>query len=924
MSSVSLIGISLLIQLLFCSNSVAESLLESPSEDTLISEIQIEVSDYYGNREYWIDMVQSLVSTYIRKGNRFIGSEVQRMATALKECRRFRLIHLDTEKTETGLTLIINVTPFRLIKDIQIHGKYPLFEKQIFNTMTLYPGVAFIQEEVDKQPGLVAELYRRYGYVDPKVTIESIQEGKDGHYVIKVLIEKGRPYRLGRLDIKGNRAFMDATLRWRMNSIRIDNQKFSEKTFLEDIEKLKKFYLDKGFADITVEHQLTKNSAAGKVDVQIILNEGDRYDVEFVGNTAFWTLTLKKDLVLFKEGNRQGMGLRKSIRNIEERYNEAGYSEVEIKVETRMLQEEKISVRKLKFLINEGPRSVVQKIVVSGNTFFSKKQLKKQVLTRLPGWFYDGRYVPQKLEEDILAIQNLYHDSGFLDAEVEPSTQMSEDLKTIEIRLKITEGTRTIVTRVSLEGLTVIPEASVLTKTQIKTDRPFSWRGVNNDEKRIGMLVSEKGYPYVQVSSQVDFNNDKSQARVVYRIEQNSYVKRGETFYRGNFRTKERILDRELIMKRGDSFSLKKMLEGQQNIRSMNIFRSVAFQPVGLKENSETIHLFMEVEEEKPFYFEATGGYASEKGLFTTSTVGDHNFLGLNKDFKISGEVSEVGYRGESRLFEPRFFGTRITSEVGVFIERSEPFNQTFGTEKRGTDLMFSRKWKKKVKGGLGFHYERRENFARDGEVDEDETYDPRGILVVTPSISYDSRDNFMNPKKGLFMLCWIDISRGILNSLDDFYKYRTDLRGYTTPIDRLTFAVRGGFGKIEPYGSEGSVPQDQLFFLGGTGSIRGFDENLFLFDENNDPVGGRLMAMGNVETRIDLGGNFDLSLFYDIGYLDETSGQYRAENVRYTTGVGLRYVTPVGAFGLIYGHKLNPEPDESRWRVHFSIGYTF
>jgi len=369
---------------------------------------------------------------------------------------------------------------------------------------------------------------------------------------------------------------------------------------------------------------------------------------------------------------------------------------------------------------------------------------------------------------------------------------------------------------------------------------------------------------------------------------------------------------------------LKKMLESQQNIRSLNIFRSVALNPVGLKEEAEVIHLFTEVEEEKPFYFEATGGYESEKGLYTTSTIGDRNFLGLNKDFKIGGELGETGYKGESRIFEPRFFGTRIASDLGVSFERNEPFNQTFGTDSLGADLQFSRKWKKKIKTGLGFRYERREQFSRDHDLVEDDAFDPRSVLVVTPSVSYDSRDNFMNPKKGAFLLAGVDLSAGIENSLDDFYTYRTDMRGYITPVNRLTFAGRGSISKIESYNANGNIPDDALFYLGGTSSVRGFDENLFLIDIDGDPVGGQLMALGNAELRIDMGSNIDFSVFYDIGYLDETSGSEDSNNVRYSTGIGFRYVTPVGAVGLTYGHKLNPEPDESPGRFHFSIGYTF
>ena len=869
-------------------------------------------------------MVQSIASTYIKKGDRFSSFEVTRLTTALKDCQRFRLIHLDTEMTETGLALLITVTPFRLIKNIRIRGKYPLFEKQIQNVMTIYPGGTFVAEEADKQSELIAELYRRYGYIDPQIKIESVRDPEDSHYFLDVLIEKGQPYRLSRLEMIGNTAFQTSELKWKMKSVRNTTGKFSEKKFLEDLEKLITFYRAQGFPDVVIEHHLNKKPQTGEVEVRIVVDEGDRYDVSFVGNTAFGSSALKKELALFKSGNRRGTGLRKSIRNINDKYHKAGYAEVAVNVETDVVMEQNISVKKLRIVIDEGTRSIVREIVISGNTIFSDRGLKKLMLTRLPGWMHDGEYVAQRLDEDILAIENLYHGNGYLDVDLQKTVDFSPDRGDIVVGLEIHEGRQTRVSRVSLEGLTAVPENMIIKDIRIQAGNPFGRDKLKDDEKRIAMRVSEKGYPYVQVSGEATLSEDRTKAEVVYRVRQNRYVERGKTFLTGNFRTKEKVVERELIMKQGDPFSLKKMTEGQQNIRSLNIFRSVAFHPVGLKEEAETIHLFTEVEEEKPFYFEVTGGYASEKGLYTTSTIGDRNFLGSNKDVKTGGEVSKTGYKGESRLFEPRFLGTRISSDLGVYFERSEPFNQTFGTDSLGTNLQFSRKWKKQINLGLGFNYESREQYSRDNSADEGDVFDPRSILVMTPSIRFDSRDNFMNPKKGLFWLLEVDVSRGIENSLDNFYKTRSDLRAYITPINRLTLAGRGSVGKINPYGSKGKIPDDQLFFLGGTTSVRGFGENLLLTDNDDDPVGGKLMFLGNAETRIDLGSNFEVSLFYDIGSLGKTSGDERSDKIRSSTGIGFRYVTPVGAVGLTYGHKLNPEPYESAGEFHFSIGYTF
>lgn len=85
-----------------------------------------------------------------------------------------------------------------------------------------------------------------------------------------------------------------------------------------------------------------------------------------------------------------------------------------------------------------------------------------------------------------------------------------------------------------------------------------------------------------------------------------------------------------------------------------------------------------------------------------------------------------------------------------------------------------------------------------------------------------------------------MDVSKGVDNTLDDFVKYRLDARYYYTLFEPLTLAVRGRYGLIEPYGDNNTIPEDQLFFLGGTSTVRGFDENRLRFDGQGNAAGGR------------------------------------------------------------------------------------
>ncbi|RUA01852.1 MAG: outer membrane protein assembly factor BamA, partial [Deltaproteobacteria bacterium] len=293
------------------------------------------------------------------------------------------------------------------------------------------------------------------------------------------------------------------------------------------------------------------------------------------------------------------------------------------------------------------------------------------------------------------------------------------------------------------------------------------------------------------------------------------------------------------------------------------------------------------------------------------------------------GTIGQTGHRAAIGFTEPRFAGTRILADIGVHTERIEAFNQTFGTTLHGANLKLSTHPRAPLSLGWGVRYEYRHQFRRSpcatSPCDEDpDLFRPRSLLVTSPSMLYDTRDSFIYPHRGIFSALTVDISRGLQNSLDNFIKYRFDLRAFYTPVKRLTVALRGQVGYIDTYGSTGQIPDDQLFFLGGIGNIRGFAENRLRFDENGDPVGGRQAVSASLETRFHMGLNFELALFFDTGQISETFGEKGRASFRSSIGGGLRYLTPIGPIGLVYGYKLDPLDGESRGRFHLSIGYAF
>jgi outer membrane protein insertion porin family len=898
----------------------------------IVSSIVVDLRDVAGRETEWFAMAQSLI--FLREGEPFSETRLKESIEALKVSKKFEEIHVDSQEDQRGISLQFQLTPFRLVKDIKIDGKYPLFERDILKAMTIYTGDVFIQDELPKQVALIAEVFRREGFISPKVEVTAREDPEDGHFMIHVHIEKGDYYKLGRLEIIGNRAFSDTRLKlkmrtWRASLLPGSAGRFRDENLKKDITHLTEYLWQKGYPEAAVDFKIEKESGTNGVSVLVKIDEGRRYDIEFVGNDAFWDRTLKQDLVLYKEGNKRDLGLKKSVKKVKERYRMAGYLETRIRIEEKEKTDKDQKVRRLGFVIDEGPRTVVRAIEIAGNHAFDDAKLKKQMLTRLPGFLNKGVFVPERLNEDVYAITSLYRKHGYLEAKVTQDLTWSQDKKHVSIKLDIEEVIQSIVSSVKITGITVASEEEAYGVITLKEGQPFRRYMVQSDENALSALISEKGYPHVKVTGEALPTEDRSKVEVVYSVDEGPYVKMGQVYYTGNFRTQEKILQKELNMASGEPFSLVRLLKGQKNIRNLGLFDTVRFKTIGLREQREEINLFVEMEEKKPYFFEFGSGYETDTGLFVSSKIGDHNLFGTNKDAWLAGQWSEIGYRGDLGLLEPRLFGTKTSATLGLFAERREEFNQDFGTTIYGSSLGFSRKAFSHVTTGLTFRFERRDQFRTDSredrfDINDDDQFEPRSLLVTTPSLRYDTRDSFVRPKKGIFSSLSVDISKGLSNALDDFLKYRFDLRYYVTPLRRLTFAWLGRAGHIDPFNEEEAVPDDQLFFLGGISDVRGFDENLLRFDANGDPLGGRTALAGSLEARLDLGLNLELAAFYDVGRLTDTLGDDVSDQLRTSVGLGLRYITPIGPIGFLYGRKLDPEEGESRGRLHFSVGYTF
>ncbi len=903
-----------------------------------IAEVRIDIYDYPGEQENLVALARDLVDLQV--GQELTETLYERAESVLSMSGRFQEISSETLPGPEGVTVVFRLKPYLLIREIDVKGEYPLFRQEIINAMTVYVGDPLREGLSAEQERLIRQYILTQGFIDPQVKVRVRGEAPDGSVRLEVVIDEGPYFTLDSLRIRGNRNFSDAWLKTRLgfwwDSLYPGTAgRLLEDAMDESVRSLASYYWRKGYADAEAAYAVEKDPETGNVDVAVVVEEGPEYEIRIVGNREFWDRTLRNRLSLFEEGNVRDSGIRKSVRNIRELYRSNGYPDTGITVEEREEGAGDDAKRIVTLIIEEGRQMVAGSVRFTGNTAFDEDRLLQQMEIDDPRIPLIGKtlYVPDVLEQDIRAVRTLYLQEGFGKVDVRSEVVPRENDGTVDIIIAITEGPQTIVSSVSFEGLSVISEArarSIVMTAQGKPLRPYAIQG---DETALAAEISEQGYPHVSVKGVVARSGDGKRASVRFTVNEGPLVRMGRTYFFGNFKTREGILDRELGMEPGDPFSLREMIEGQNEIRRMGIFQSVQYKTFGLREMRDKVTLMTSVEERRPYYVQTSLGYESNLGVYGSARAGDRNLFGLNKELWVQTEVSQTGERYELGLRAPRIFGTRITSVFNLFYEEQEPFNQEFEVKTFGSTLGFIAPLNDRLFASLNFRYELRELSNGDltlEEIEEDipegdeELFDPRNVFIVTPALTYDSRDSFTRPTKGLFSTLSVDVSNGLQEDLDDFFRYSLDVRTYVSPFENITLAWLGRAGYIASYGGSDVVSEDQLFFLGGTLDVRGYDENRLLIDADGDPVGGRISLAGSMEARFYLEYNLELAVFLDAGSVRRTFVEPVTDNTRFSYGAGLRYITPIGPVGLLYGRKIDPEPGEDPYRWHFSIGYTF
>ncbi len=579
----------------------------------------------------------------------------------------------------------------------------------------------------------------------------------------------------------------------------------------------------------------------------------------------------------------------------------------------------------LTYVIKEGPKIKIKEIRFVGNKVLTSGQIKK-VMKSKERWFFSfltksGYYKKDDLMADSERIRELYYDHGYIQAVVsEPETTLTPDKKWAVITYKITEGDQFRISGITIQGNKVISTKDLLGLLKSKTGDPVSRKLVQEDVVDLTERYSEHGYALAVINPDLVPDTKKKTVSITYQIDEGALFHVGRIEISGNQKTRDWVIRREILLNEGDTFNSALLRKSYENLNNLNFFSKVDITPRPVP-TSKQVDLDVNVKEKPTGFLSIGGGYSSVDKIIGMVNISQGNLGGRGQYLKLSGELGGLSSFYELSFKEPWLFGKRLAFSTSIYKQSQDYLDYT--REATGFDISLSKPISANT--WLSADY-RLENATITGILNTASPViqDQAGTRLtssITPGIVRDTRDNYLLPHTGSRNSLYVTFA-GIGG--DNRFLKVVGESGWFFPVSqRTTLSLHGilGYG-TGLLGSE--MPLYERFYVGGIYTVRGLGYgDGGPKDINGEPIGGLNELVGNVDYIYPLLSDIKLygDVFFDAGSAYDS---LLPKDIRYTSGTGIRWISPIGPIRIEWGWDINKKPDEKSNRVDFTFGTFF
>ena len=648
-------------------------------------------------------------------------------------------------------------------------------------------------------------------------------------------------------------------------------------------------------------------------------------------------------LINIKQGNMYDeLAIERAKERIRQYYESKGYFDTIVDVTKEPVAGNESSLF-VTMNINRGENIIIENVNLVGAKLFDYDDVEPVVANKereFMGWMWgrnDGKVKLFELPNDPARIQDKYYQKGYLDATVSnPYLNAYMDNYTADLTYYVTEGEQYRVSSVDIEA----PEFLELDKEKILKDFRLEGGDVMNsarlrqDIKKLDDMVADKGYAFVRINPKTEKNVEDRTVSIVYEVVPDEKVYIRNVQISGNDRTVDRVVRRELYLTEGNLYSRTDLQDSKDALKRTSYFDEVEIEEQRVGANQ--VDLLVKVKEASTGSISGGIGYGSSDGLLLNASVSDTNVFGSGMKGVISVDRSDNELSGQIGLTNPRLFDSEY-SLGGTLYANDYDWNN-YDEKSYGLNLVLGRKLTRNLSASLGYVIEESRISGLSDVLKSVGYKDGKSIKSsLIPSITYNSTDDYYLPRTGIIASTSLEFAG--VGGDEKFVKSRTNFnwyQGIREWVDYdLIFRFKSSFGKIW---DRGYIPINEKLYLGGIRNLRGFESRTVspkvkALNGQWYETGGTISFNSSAELSFPIIERVKMRgvMFVDYGVIEGKHVQRRAgyqyidgRISRYSAGVGIEWVTPMGPLQLIFAKPLNKQDSDDTSTFEFTIGQRF
>jgi len=578
---------------------------------------------------------------------------------------------------------------------------------------------------------------------------------------------------------------------------------------------------------------------------------------------------------------------------------------------------------------------VISSVKFTGNSRVTTAELLD--ITQLKAGEYFSRSRVEDAQRRLLATGKF--------SEVRPDAQVSNG----KMALSFEVAENPIVKSIVITGNHTIPTSTIMSALTTKPGSVQNYNNLREDRDKILGLYQAQGHTLVNITDMSTDENGTLHISIVEGIVRKIEVKKMVTKQKGNRRTpnddvlktKDYVIDREIEIQPGKIFNVKEYDATVDNLMRLGIFKNVKYEARSIPGDPEGIDLILLIDEDRTAELQGGVAYGSESGLMGTLSLKDSNWRGKNQQFGFTFEKSNKDYTGFALdFYDPWIkdtdrvswgWGAYKTSygdedsilfheidTLGFKVNIGKGLSKNF-TLSLGTKVEYIKEkhedGKLRKANGEKWYYKDKNNWREIEGVD-----DKYWLWSIYPYISYDTRNNYLNPTSGFYGKWQIEAGYAGGYKSGNFGNTTLELRTYHKGLfknNTFAYKVVGGV-------TTNNTKESQKFWVGGGNSLRGYDGGFFK---------GSQKLVATIENRTQLNDIIGLVVFADAGRAWKQNGRdpsYTRDNNRFgrnigtTAGVGIRLNTPIGPLRFDFGWPVGNKMDDDGMKFYFNMGQSF